>query len=166
MGPINFTAIDFETACHNRASICQIGLVRVEGGKTVKELDILVQPPENYYHPIFPDIHGIQPHMTEDAEPFYKVWHWIAPYIENQTLVAHNMAFDNSCLRAAMMDALIDPVSYSTECTYKIFGKALNVLCEEFEIALDHHNALSDALACAGLYLIHLTTIAPETLSN
>ena len=154
---LNFTAIDFETACHDRASICQVGLIRVEDGDIVKEMDILVQPPENYYHPIFPMIHGIEPHMTANESPFWEVWDWIEPFIRDQTVVAHNMSFDESCLRAAMRDTLIDPIEFDAQCTYRIFGKALNVLCEENGIPLDHHNALSDARACAELYLRHLS---------
>jgi DNA polymerase-3 subunit epsilon len=155
---LTFTAIDFETACHNRASICQIGLVRVEGGKIAKELDILVQPPENYYHPIFSTIHGIEPHMTANEPPFWHVWEWIEPYIRNQTVVAHNIAFDGSCLTAAWERVGLAPVTYQAQCTYRIFKKSLNVLCEMHGIQLDHHNALSDALACANLYLYHLNS--------
>ncbi len=33
---------------------------------------------------------------------------------------------------------------------------ALNVLCGQFGIELNHHEALSDARACAQLYLKHL----------
>lgn len=45
----SFTAIDFETAQPYRWSICQVGLIRVENGEIVKQLDVLVQPPGNYY---------------------------------------------------------------------------------------------------------------------
>ena len=45
----SFTAIDFETAQGYRWSICQVGLIRVEKGIITKELNILVQPPNNYY---------------------------------------------------------------------------------------------------------------------
>jgi len=152
----NFTAIDFETACHDRASICQIGLVRVEEGEVIEEIDILVQPPRNYYHPIFPPIHGIDSIATAGAPYFNDVWHLIERYINQQTLVAHNFSFDGKCLKAAMERYMMDPVEYEPECTYRIFGKSLNVLCEEHGIPLNHHNALSDARACARLYQLHL----------
>lgn len=79
---MNFTAIDFETACHDRASICQIGLVRVEEGEVIEELDILVQPLMNYYHPMFPEIHGIDSSATADAPDFNDIWHLIERYIK------------------------------------------------------------------------------------
>ena len=53
----SFTAIDFETAQGKRFSIFQVGLVRVETGKIIKEISFLVQPPGNYYWDRFIDIH-------------------------------------------------------------------------------------------------------------
>ncbi|HAN78786.1 MAG TPA: exonuclease, partial [Bacteroidales bacterium] len=53
-----FTAIDFETAVGKRYSICQIGLVRVENGNIVDEIDMLIQPPFNEYFPMNTSIHG------------------------------------------------------------------------------------------------------------
>lgn len=151
---MNFTAIDFETACHNRASICQIGLVRVEKGEVAMELDILVQPPGNYYHPIFPEIHGITPEITKNERCFRDVWPSIEPYIRDQTLVAHNMAFDASCLKAALQHSMIAPIEFEAKCTYHIYRSGLKALCDEYDIPLHHHDAWSDAKACAQLYLI------------
>jgi DNA polymerase-3 subunit epsilon len=45
----SFTAIDFETAQGYLWSICQVGLVRVENGIITQEINLLVQPPDNYY---------------------------------------------------------------------------------------------------------------------
>ena len=45
----SFTALDFETATGYRNSICQVGFVRVENGIITKEVNILVQPPDNSY---------------------------------------------------------------------------------------------------------------------
>jgi DNA polymerase-3 subunit epsilon len=43
--------------------------------------------------------------------------------------------------------------AYERRCTYQLYRKALNVLCAEHGISLNHHDALSDARACAELYL-------------
>lgn len=151
---MNFTAIDFETACHDRASICQIGLVRIERGLVAEELNILVQPPQNYYDPKFSDIHGITQKNTENKRYFRDVWPCIEPYIRDQTVVAHNMAFDASCLLAALQHSMIGPIEFEAKCTYQIYRKSLKALCKEYDIALHHHFAWSDAKACAQLYLI------------
>lgn len=54
-----FTAIDFETAQNPRWSICQVGIVLVEGGRVVDTVTKLVQPPDNYYSNRITDMHGI-----------------------------------------------------------------------------------------------------------
>ncbi|MBP7496231.1 MAG: hypothetical protein KA792_01020, partial [Bacteroidales bacterium] len=82
-----FTAIDFETAHSGRHSICQVGLVRYENGMIVKEIDMLVKPPDNYYYYSFIRIHGINPGMTRFKPDFSEIWYYIEPYIKDQHLV-------------------------------------------------------------------------------
>ncbi len=152
----SFTAIDFETANHNPNSICQVGLVRVENGIIIEEIDILVKPPDNYYHYIFPDIHGITPQMTKRSPTFNKIWHQIEHHIKDQQVVAHNISFDTNCLIRTLFHYGIQPPYYEEHCTYRIYGESLERCCYAHDIELDHHNALSDAKACAKLFLMHL----------
>ena len=152
----SFTAIDFETANHNPYSICQVGLVRVENGIITEEIDILVKPPNNYYHYIFPDIHGITPEMTKNAPTFNKIWSQIKPFIHKQHVVAHNISFDRNCLKNVLVFYNIKQPVYKEHCTYHIYGEGLESCCNSFKIELNHHNALSDARACATLFLRHL----------
>jgi DNA polymerase-3 subunit epsilon len=151
-----FTAIDFETAQPARSSICQIGLVRVEKGQVVEQISLLVQPPDNTYNYWNTNVHGLNGEDTEDAPFFDSVWPQIRPFIEGRTVVAHNGAFDFSCLRKSLEFYELEEPDYKPACTYKIYKKKLNVLCDEYDIELDHHDALSDARACAELYLRHL----------
>jgi len=59
-----------------------VGLIRVENGIVTMELDILVQPPNNYYWNRFTDIHGISSKDTLKSPTFNKIWHQIEPYIK------------------------------------------------------------------------------------
>jgi DNA polymerase-3 subunit epsilon len=152
----SFTALDFETANHKPYSICQVGLVRVENGIITEEIDILIKPPDNYYHYIFPGIHGITPQMTEDAPAFNKIWNQIKPFIHKQHVVAHNISFDKNCLKHVLSYYELKQPVYKEYCTYRIFGEGLESCCKTYKIKLVHHNALSDAKACAKLFLIHL----------
>lgn len=153
----NFTAIDFETAQGYRWSICQVGLVRVENGIIKEELNLLVQPPNNYYWDRFIDIHGITPDKTANAPTFDKVWYKIEPFIKNHTVVAHNgLSFDFPVLNATLEYYGMQAPDYEKRCTYRIFKDNLASLCKCYNIELNHHDALSDARACAELYLIHL----------
>ena len=148
-----FTAIDFETAQPKRWSICQVGLVRVEAGAVTKELSLLVRPPEDVYSHFNTAVHGLTCGDTSSAPSFDLVWPEFREYIEGQTVVAHNMGFDNSCLTQALDFYGLAQPSFEKACTYKLLKKRLNLLCEEFNIPLDHHDPLSDARACAELYL-------------
>lgn len=152
-----FTAIDFETAQGYRWSICQVGLVRVEQGEIVKEINLLVQPPQNYYWTKMVQIHGITPNDTAESPFFDEIWHLIEPYIKYQTVVAHNgLSFDFPVLKSTLEYYDLQEPEYEKRCTYRIFRSNLAALCHQYQIVLNHHDALSDARACAALYLLHL----------
>lgn len=152
----SFTAIDFETAHWNPSSICQVGLIRVERGEIVAEVDRLVRPPDNYYFYKNVEIHGIKPMDTENAPTFDVVWHEIKHHIRDQVVVAHNSQFDVNCLRSTL--AFYDEIQpeFEERCTRKIYRRGLAYLSKKYRIPLKHHDALSDAHACAQLYLKHL----------
>jgi DNA polymerase-3 subunit epsilon len=153
----SYTAIDFETAQGKRWSICQVGLVRVENEIITAQLSILVQPPDNYYWNRFIDIHGITPEQTVNAPTFDIVWQQIEPFIKNQQVVAHNgFAFDFNCLAKTLEYYAISVPEFTGHCTYRIFGDNLSSLCQQYNISLNHHEALSDARACGELFKIHL----------
>lgn len=153
----SYTAIDFETAQGKRTSICQVGLVRIENEIITEQLSILVQPPDNYYWNNFIDIHGITPEQTANAPTFDKIWNQIEPFIKNQHVVAHNgFGFDFPCLKQTLEYYNISNPAFTGNCTYRIFGDNLASLCEKYNISLNHHDALSDAMACAELYKLHL----------
>jgi DNA polymerase-3 subunit epsilon len=157
---MTFTAIDFETANPDPWSICQVGLVRVEKGIIAHEICLLVQPPDNHYWGRFIEIHGIGPQKTADAPTFIEIWPAIVPFIANQNVVAHNgHSFDFRILEKTLgYYGVVAPV-YQKHCTYKIYRNNLAVLCKEHRIELNHHDALSDARACARLFQMHLGTL-------
>ena len=149
-----FTAIDFETAQGYRNSICQVGLVRVENGIINKELNFLVQPPNNYYWERFTAIHGISAQDTVESPTFDMVWQHIEPFITNQNVVAHNgFGFDFPVLNKTLEHYGLETPEYNKICTYQIYKRNLADLCQRQNIPLNHHDALSDAKACAELYL-------------
>lgn len=156
----DFTALDFETANAKHESICQVGLVRVEKGVIVKEIDILVQPPNNEYHWGNSRVHGIKSKDTLNAPTFDQIWNTLEPYVFRKKIVAHNAPFDVKCLKQVLMHYHLEIPPFYSDCTVKIYKRNLAVLCEEFNIELDHHDALSDAKACAKLYLKHLESLS------
>jgi len=154
---MNYTAIDFETAQGKRNSICQVGLVRVENQKVIEKLSILVRPPDNYYFYHNTKIHGLTSINTQNSPNFDVVWKQIEPFIKNQHVVAHNgFGFDFPVLNVTLAHYGIHTPEYEKHCTLKIFKKKLNLLCQEYRIPLNHHDALSDAMACAKLFHLYL----------
>ena len=160
----SFTAIDFETAQGYRWSICQVGLVRIENGTVADEVSLLVQPPYNYYWRRFIDIHGITPQDTLHSPTFAEVWHKIEPFIKDKLVVAHNgFGFDFPVLAKTLGYYNLSVPDYEKQCTYRLYRKNLASLCNEYDIPLNHHDALSDARACAMLYMMHLQECCKKT---
>ncbi|MDR0539227.1 MAG: 3'-5' exoribonuclease [Spirochaetaceae bacterium] len=158
--PLSFTALDFETASCERNSVCQVGLVYVENGVVMEEYCALIRPPGNYIRRDFSEeIHGIYPEHTAHAPLFADSWPRWRHFVENRIIVAHNIQFDFGCLYACLKEFCGIDFMSKTYCTMKTWAgaferKSLAVCCERTGILLDqHHNALSDARACAALFL-------------
>ena len=157
-----FTAIDFETATAYHP--CSVGIVTVEEGIIVDEFVTLIPPPNNFYNPFNIQVHGIYPRDTANAKTFVEVFPEIERRLKNRVVVAHNESFDRNVLSKTMA---LHGLNYEDlnigsrwECTVKIYKAKgfkpakLSDCCRIMNIALEHHEALSDARACAKLYLL------------
>jgi len=154
----DFIALDFETAQGKRNSICAIGLVAVKSNVITEKFWSLIKPPNNEYSSYNIRIHGITPQMTENAPTFETLYPAIKHYLHGKNVVCHNTDFDLDVLRQTMQYYDInEELSIIAHCTLKLYGRPLADCCAEMNIALDHHNALSDAEACAKLFLIYNT---------
>lgn len=161
---MTFTAIDFETAIGHHP--CSVGIVTVENGRIVDEFVTLIKPPRNEYSPFTIAVHGISPRDTVNAKTFAQVYPEIKKRLENRLIVAHNESFDRNVLAKTM--ALYGfnyadlNIASRWECTVKIYRAKglkptkLSDCCREMNITLRHHEALSDAKACAELFLRRL----------
>nr|WP_288835506.1 3'-5' exonuclease [uncultured Flavobacterium sp.] len=158
---MTFTAIDFETATSFHP--CSVGIVTVENGIIVDEFVTLIQPPNNLYNPYTIQVHGIYPSDTVRAKNFLQVFPEIQKRLQNRVVVAHNESFDRNVLLKSMDYYGLDygnlNIASRWECTVKIYKAKgikptkLSDCCREMKIQLNHHEALSDARACAQLYL-------------
>ena len=156
----DFAAIDFETANNERSSICSVGIVIVRNGEFVNNFYSLIQPEPNYFNYWCTQVHGLTRNDTEEAPVFPVVWKQIEPLIEGLPLVAHNKAFDESCLKAVFRCYQMDYPDYEFFCTCVASRKAfpdaenhqLHTISELCGYHLEnHHHALADAEACAAI---------------
>lgn len=171
----SFLAIDFETANPYRDSACAIGLVRVEQRKIVHREVHLIQPPYRQF--TFTSIHGITWRDVESAPTFKQLWKKIAPLFDGvEFLAAHNASFDASVLRACCASSDIAVPALPFTCTVKLarshwslYPTKLPDVTRHLGIDLNHHEALSDAVACAKIVIAaqtenaELAFTAPKT---
>ncbi|MCY3609624.1 MAG: exonuclease domain-containing protein [Acidimicrobiaceae bacterium] len=156
-----FVAIDFETATCARDSACAVAAVAFENGEVADRYVSLIQPPDNEYDPFNISIHGIGPSDTESSPTFPDVWQDIEALTQGSLVVAHHTAFDMSVLRRSSEHYDYLPSEFAFACTYRLseshlpeVGRwRLDVLADEFDIPLVHHDPMSDAEAAGGLWL-------------
>ncbi|MEA5392228.1 3'-5' exonuclease [Cyanobium gracile UHCC 0139] len=154
-----FVALDFETADQGRDSACSIALVRVEGSAIVRREHHLIRPPRRSFQ--FTAIHGISWPQVADAPTFAELWPQLAACLDGaQFIAAHNASFDAGVLRACCEQARLRPPAQPFVCTVQVARQAWNLrptklpdVCRHLGLPLRHHDALSDAEACAGIVL-------------
>lgn len=154
-----FTAIDFETANRYRNSACAVGLVRVRGGRVVRREQFLIRPPFKLFE--FTSIHGIAWNDVAEAPTFGALWPRLRPFFSGIAfLAAHNASFDRSVLRACCNWWGIDEPRVDFKCTVAMARAAwglrpttLQHVADYLGIPLVHHDAGSDADACARIVL-------------
>lgn len=154
-----FVAIDFETADHGADSACAVGLVRVEDSKIVARETVLIRPPRSRI--LFTHVHGITWPMVKDAPGFGDVWAKVAPLLDGATfLAAHNAPFDRGVLRACCTAHGHPVPALDFVCTVQIARRTwalkpanLPAVCRRLGIGLIHHDAGSDAEACARIVI-------------
>ena len=157
----NFAAIDFETANNERSSVCSVGIVIVRDGKIVGKFYSLIKPEPEYYNYWCSQVHGLSLDDTMEVPVFPDVWAQIEPMIEGLPLVAHNKAFDESCLKAVFRVYQMDYPDYEFHCTCiasrKVWPEGphnLDIIAARCGYDLEnHHHALADAEACAAIAL-------------
>lgn len=168
---LDFVAIDFETA--DPTHPCSLGIAVVRDSKIVFVKQWLIKPAcYPYFHFYAQKIHGIKKEDVKFEPEFNELWNEIKPFIENQTLVAHNANFDIGILRKTLEHYKIAIPKFNYFCTYQIARLtwkdskkySLDFLCEQEKIEFSHHNADSDAYACARLLLREMEILGIEDL--
>ena len=154
-----FVAIDFETADYGPDSACAVALVRVEGSRIVRRSYFLIRPPRRTF--FFSYLHGITWEMVAGEPTFGELWPEIKPLLADvQFLSAHNAPFDRGVLHTCCAAHGLEPPRLPFLCTvklarqtWKLFPTKLPNVCDYLGIPLDHHNAASDAEACARIVI-------------
>lgn len=154
-----FAAIDFETANYRGDSACAVGVVIVERGRIVERLYELIRPPSRQF--MFTHIHGLSWSEVHDARSFDAVWEDIAGALAGvEFLAAHNAPFDKGVLGACCATYALPVPEQPFVCTVRLARARWDIrptklpdVCRYLGIDLRHHQADSDAEACARIVI-------------
>lgn len=169
----NFVAIDFETANNDRRSACAVGMAVVRNGAVAEVYSSLIRPPSICSWDKYSYLHGITPESVQDAPTFADIYPEIQRRCDGRIIAAHNTAFDMTVLSRCTDHYGFPSLSGRSICTLRLAqalmpdlpNHQLNTLAERCGIPLKHHEAQSDAIACAELG-IRLWPIAGTRISE
>jgi DNA polymerase-3 subunit epsilon len=154
-----FVAIDFETADYGHDSACSVALVRVLNNQIVDKARFFIRPPRRKF--VFTYLHGISWKHVASEPTFGELWPHISGKLAGaEFIAAHNAAFDSSVLMACCQAAALPPPVFPFQCTVRLARKTWNLrhanlpsICAFLGIPLKHHDAASDAEACARIVI-------------
>ncbi|TFD80093.1 DNA polymerase III subunit epsilon [Cryobacterium sp. Sr8] len=162
--PLNFTAIDFETANSSAASACSVGMVKVRDGKVVERVGWFIRPPVG--HDAFQEwnikIHGIRPSDVAGAAGWAAQLPDLVAFADGDHLVAHNAGFDLGVISTSSTVAGLAIPDFAYVCSLQVARRTYHLDSYRLPVAamaagfedFAHHDALADAEACAAI-MIH-----------
>lgn len=158
-----YVVFDVETPNHLNDKMSSIGIVVIEDGKIVDSYSSLINP-ECIFDEFNINLTHISPMDVANKPTFKDLWPTLKKYFDKGVLVAHNARFDLTVLARCLKAYGIEyksSVEYvcTLDVAYKVFtnikNRKLNTICEYLNIELNHHDALSDASACANILLYY-----------
>ena len=161
--PVDFTAIDFETANSHPSSACAVGLVRVRDGAVVERAEWLIRPPAEHAEFLHFNIkiHGITPDMVVDARDWSAQLSQLTEFIGEDIAVAHNASFDMGVIRAACAETITPTPRLRYLCSVQVSRNTYDIPSHRLPLSaaaagfgeFAHHDALADAEACAAIVI-------------
>jgi DNA polymerase III subunit epsilon len=155
---LDFVAVDFETANHDPSSACAIGLAFVRDGRLTGSTSYLIRPPSRRF--VFTRVHSLTWDDVWDAPSFSELWGGLRDQLKSEILVAHNAAFDKAVLSECLLHYGIRYRLNTFLCSMQLCKEAfgfsrlkLDYVCRQLKIALQHHDAESDAKAAANIVI-------------
>lgn len=158
--PMNYVAFDIETTGLNPKydKIIEIGAVRVRDGEQIDTFSTFVNPGKSLPARIV-ELTGIRdadvagaPYMDETLDEFLA-------FVGEDVLLGHNILFDYSFVKKAAVNQKktfekmgIDTLRIAKRFLNDLESRQLGFLCEHYQIQLDAHRALNDAVAAHKLY--------------
>lgn len=160
----SYTVVDLETTGFTLPPIeriIEIGAVRIEKMKIVREFSTLVNP-HKPISPIVSEITGITNDDVKNASKVGPALKDFYRFAQGSVLVAYNVAFDFEFIKQASILSMGYSPKERTICAFELSKKILyfldkydlDIVCDYFGIRiLNRHRALGDAQATAQLFI-------------
>jgi DNA polymerase III epsilon subunit-like protein len=160
-GPFRFFALDVETANHDRASICQVGIACVRPDGRIETWVTLVDPGTDRW--VFSGLHGITRDMVIGAPTIAEVLDPLEARLVGCPVYQHS-GFDRSAIRAACATLGRPEPGWNWQNSVTVAraawpelkgngGHGLASLKEYLGLKFEHHDAGEDARAAAEVVL-------------
>lgn len=161
----SFVAIDFETANTSPASACAVCCVKVCDGEISSVLETLISPPAGPF--LFTPIHGLTRSDVARAPTWADLRSSVDAFCSGVDFwVAHNAAFDRRVFSGCNAHYGLSSPETEWLCTVSLARNVLGftpanlpAVCQRLGLHLNHHDAASDAQACARIMLHVLATL-------
>lgn len=160
--PMNYVAFDIETTGLNPKydKIIEIGAVRVRDGETAETFSTFVNPAKSLPERIV-ELTGIRDADVAHAPYIDEILDAFLEFAGDDVLLGHNILFDYSFVKKAAVNQKrafeklgIDTLRIAKRFLNDLESRQLGFLCDHYQIALDAHRALNDAVAAHELYRI------------
>lgn len=158
---VNFVAIDVETACADRSSICQIGIAEFQQGQMIRCEGILLNP-ETEFSAFNSNLHGIAPAHVAGSPTWKTLYPALSELLSNRVLVSHTY-FDRFALQSVCQRYRVEMFPYakwidSCQIARKAWPQLANHkltnLAECFNIKYRAHDAAEDARVAGEILLL------------
>lgn len=150
----NYTVIDIETtglSCEKN-EIIELSALKIRDNKIVDEFSSLVKP-AGHINSFIRGLTGISDELVKDASDITKVLPNFISFIDNDTVLGHNVKFDLRFIKYNLKkhfqkdfnNAAVDTMRVSRKYCTELTSHRLQVLAEHFNISTKgHHRALKD----------------------
>lgn len=157
---MDYVAFDIETTGLNPKyeKIIEIGAVKVKDGKIADRFSTFVNPAKSIPERIV-ELTGICDEDLREAPYIEEVLDRFMEFAGDEVLLGHNLMFDYSFIKKAAVNQKktferngIDTLRIARRFLNGLESRKLGFLCDYYNINLDAHRALNDAIAAHEIY--------------
>ncbi len=175
MLPKAISFVDLETTGTSSrfGRIIEVGIIRVEENKIVKEFSTLLNP-QTHLDPFIQSMTGISPIQLENAPSFYEIKDSVLEILKDSIFVAHNVIFDYGFLKREFQ-RIDKPFSMRYFCSVKLSKSLfprfkhhnLDSIIERFNLnCKNRHRALDDAKVIWDFFQLSINQLGVEKVNS